>query len=1266
MGKKGRKAIYFTLDALFGIVLIGIALTVASKYYISEIRQPQISFYSHDIVSSFSNIRISELNNSYVQSLISRGEIINPNNTIIEQIGEFYILNKSDLARNLSVTASRNMIPRKYGFEVLINDESVYKNGTNSSTELISSRRLISGIEKFKPIKGATSKVYLESIQKKLYSKYLYFGGFVGQGNITGVIELDYGVNISGAYIETDAGKNYSLYINDNLCNSNLGTSQGSMSSEGHDLSVCKDYFDAGKNNITIMFDGELETSYIGGGYLRVDYYTDELARESENRVKEYLPGIEGIINLYSSFYVPGTADNISVYLHYYVSTFNVTNNTFYLTIGNETVFQDNNLTGEKTKIITVQNITKFLSLASMDLNTIPIRAGFENVTFGYIYEGNGDVVLITDISGSMDYQMGSGSTGTARNCDHSSFNLSSTARLSVAKCLDSEFVSDILEINGNRLGLVSFSTSTDTSDTVYPITDEAALNNTIGIAVPESGYNANGYTCICCGINSATSVLTENMSVVTLIASGASWLYNNFSFTEVPIQDSSGNNWYDLNYANESGWFTGSTILGSTNSYSYTPGVDTEIGNAITNGATFVNLSEVAGDQSTPQVEFSSGLSYTANTWGTAGNSDGWDSDYGIFGRGSGDIRINLDPNEDTNQADNTVASDDGIRIYAGTGWEDSNNDCTMAAAAGIEITITSEMYEILNSANGKADLTFDWYLDRYGTIDDQEAAWVKVQFGTDASMTYLGGNKDNSNTPYDSSNEVYYCENDAGSYACPGLVSNTSKYSVKSLITAPGSYYMIFGGAVDEYNDNDCDESFEFRFDNILLSIANETDKYYFRKHFNIADIDTVQRGILNVLSDDSAKIYLNGNQIYEDSDIQVAEYWNARGKKVSGENFRQGDNVIAVELSNANDAAKFDLELLGVDNERDLAMMVMTDGQANVECAEQSTGDASQDAIQAACEAREDYGIIVYAVGYSDEAEETTLMEIAQCGDGVYVKSSNVTELKDFYQDVASTIVSAARHSQTIEVSGNITSSILYPDSYIMVDYTPITEPPAFGEISIIREEKNFDNCTFNVNFPTDIRISDAKLTSYSSEHWTDLLTVNGDVVFNLSEFSDYYGPLGDPFLINIPPNLIGENNTFYVRTGDSPDNFTGCSLNNSLIYTAELTASVSYKDILEKAVGCTWDIEFDDGTNTTINVPPSYSGAKQCYYTSSQIYYDANDTYDDAMFSLLDNLDFDDDGRLYLNLEDHNFVVGAISVGKVPYPWGPAIAEVRIWR
>jgi hypothetical protein len=1239
-----KKGFYFTLDAIFATVLIGTALALLSFYFITDTTYPQINYYSQDIVSALSNIRLSELNDTYVQQLIADGTITNENNSIIEQIGEFYVLNKTELANNLTKLVSDKLIPSKFGFEILINNESIYTNGTSERSELVSTRRLISGIEKDRPIRGSTSKVYLESIKSKSFFTYLYFGGFIGQGNITGFIDdVPDTSNISQIYVEMDAGFDFSIKINDIVCSSNLSVGTGSMTADAWDISYCNSSIVPGaQNNFSIQFLGDLDSAYIGGGFIKIAYQTNKLQTESNNgTIIEYLPGIEGIVNLYSSFNVPGTLNNITVYLHYNIGEINETNNTFYLTIANQTIFRDNNFSGEKNQTLTVLNITEFLTLASMDRKTVPIRIGFENATFGYIYEGNADVALITDVSGSMDDQMGSTSTGTLRNCDDSNYNLSTTRRISVAKCLDVDFADQIINITGNKVGLISYEASTDTSDTVYPTTSLTSIENTIGTSVPETGYNAGGYTCICCGINSARDILVENITTIDLISSGSSWLYNNFTINGDIKLDSVNNSWYNVNYENESQWFSGNAILGSTNGYSYSPTVDTEMGSDLSGNTLYANLWENAGDTVGAPNDFSSNiLNYTANTFGIGAGDDGWDYASGVY-----DYANSVTFNEVSSQR---------LDIFT----KDNNNQ--VSGAYGIEVNITGAMYDIINSDSGKITLSFNYRWDESGKFEGYEdQVWIKGRWTSPTSGEhYLGSDLDSGTSDPDATFEIDV-ENDPDADITNGYHSQ----ELQSWVEDSGMYYLDLGGKL--LRDSTNEEGY-FRFDNIMIEITNSTDYYYFRKNFTV-NIDEMGIGVLNVLSDDYAKVYLNGELVDLDTTVHEAEYWNRRGKNIQVDKFVDGTNVLAVEVQNMDEAMKFDLELINVNSSRSRAMMVMTDGNANRQCGEQSTGSSSGDAIQAACDARENYGITVYAVGFSDDADEITLQGIADCGDGVYVKSNNITVLEEFYADVASSIVSASRRSQTIEIEGNLTSSLLYGDSYIEIEYTPIASAPSFGEIAIIREEKNFDNCTFEVYIPDDVRVTDAKLTSYSSEHWTDAVLVNDNEIYNLTTYSEDYGPMGDPFLVNVPvDDLVTGNNTFFVRTGDSGENFTGCSLNNSFIYESQVTASVSYSDVLEKAEGCNWQIEFDNLGSTIVDVPQGYSGTKNCFYTNALIDYDQNDTYDDAMFKLLDNLDFDNDGRIYVDLEEKNFVIGAISVGKISYPWGPAIAEVRVWK
>ena len=84
-----------------------------------------------------------------------------------------------------------------------------------------------------------------------------------------------------------------------------------------------------------------------------------------------------------------------------------------------------------------------------------------------------------------------------------------------------------------------------------------------------------------------------------------------------------------------------------------------------------------------------------------------------------------------------------------------------------------------------------------------------------------------------------------------------------------------------------------------------------------------------------------------------------------------------------------------------------------------------------------------------------------------------------------------------------------------------------------------------------------------------HVASLYILRDNVLFNLSYFSNDYTTLGDPFIINIQSDILSSGtNNFSIRTGDSIENFTGCSQNNTFIYNAMLRASVSYSDVLEK--------------------------------------------------------------------------------------------------
>ncbi|MCX6747139.1 MAG: VWA domain-containing protein [Candidatus Pacearchaeota archaeon] len=86
----------------------------------------------------------------------------------------------------------------------------------------------------------------------------------------------------------------------------------------------------------------------------------------------------------------------------------------------------------------------------------------------------------------------------------------------------------------------------------------------------------------------------------------------------------------------------------------------------------------------------------------------------------------------------------------------------------------------------------------------------------------------------------------------------------------------------------------------------------------------------------------------------------------------------------------------------------IIVMSDGEANVKCAAQNTGNAAQDAIKASCDAKANLeNLTVYSIGVGENANEGTLVNISNCGGGKYFSAINISELIDVYRRVAEEI-------------------------------------------------------------------------------------------------------------------------------------------------------------------------------------------------------------------------------------------------------------------
>ena len=317
------------------------------------------------------------------------------------------------------------------------------------------------------------------------------------------------------------------------------------------------------------------------------------------------------------------------------------------------------------------------------------------------------------------------------------------------------------------------------------------------------------------------------------------------------------------------------------------------------------------------------------------------------------------------------------------------------------------------------------------------------------------------------------------------------------------------------------------------------------------------------------------------------------------------------------------------------------------------------------------------LITIVAFGNGADQSMMQDIACCDDcDNYYNANNAEDLLGIYKDIAREIIHLQYEAQVANVTGNI-STTLFPDSYIEFNYTPQLLPQEYGRIPLTVETPRFNNNITEGTFyiPNNALLYDAKITSYSSDKWTDKALINYDGnwidFYNLSTYGSIYYLLGDPYIVNIPLDLTGQgNNQVRIGTGISPWNSTGGSVEDRVVYTIGMDLNVNYTGVFAKAEGCDWTIEFEDGTEEVIPIPSSYAGDEDCIFDETTDCNDppfSDDAINNAVCYLFKQLDFDNTGKLFVKFGPTDLDIETYSIGKkIPYMWGPTVVEVRVWK
>ncbi|MFH1779539.1 MAG: VWA domain-containing protein [Candidatus Micrarchaeota archaeon] len=508
-----KKGLVFSIDALFALFLLLLAVPLlflaSSNVLAPAVVNENLHSVSRSAVNLLAETSISDvLTDSYVRDLFAQGVLDSKdyNKTLMEVIGSFWANGDEgnlSIASNLSEYFLSKVMAPNSKWALYYAQDLVYNSSELNPTDSLSlSRRFVSGVAKGLPATGCVARASVQKIGGKNEKSYYFFGGFIGQGNISVLLpSIPSDAVISSVFLELNAGDNFTFFVNGFDCGL-FNKTPGNASVDSWSIvdSVCLNNVAKGSVNLfTLNFTGfDVRKHFIGGGFIKITFDTQQLNPGIVNYSRIYFAGVNGLINEYSSFYVPGDLINITASLH-------LRNNyTTLFTVGNETILNDSGGSlDERIVTVPVSAFTGAYSLSDLSLKTIPFRLSAEaNITGGEI--GNADIILVTDVSGSMAWRVDTDSVNgvTVTNCSSPDLFFGNTSRISVAKCVDKAFIDTILETEGNRIGLVSFSSSVVN---YYNLTTDASA-----LKAHVDSYVATGSTCIPCSINKAYDLLSQ------------------------------------------------------------------------------------------------------------------------------------------------------------------------------------------------------------------------------------------------------------------------------------------------------------------------------------------------------------------------------------------------------------------------------------------------------------------------------------------------------------------------------------------------------------------------------------------------------------------------------------------------------------------------------------------------------------------------------------------------------------------------------------
>ena len=124
-----KRGYFFVLDAMLGLFILIIGVFLVTSAYVNIPQTTQVQLLSGDLLNFLSSTKIKDLNNPYAGiggELWNQQDITDADNSLLQQIGEFYAKKKFDVAEKFIHNISAGVISPQFTYEVWINDVLLY------------------------------------------------------------------------------------------------------------------------------------------------------------------------------------------------------------------------------------------------------------------------------------------------------------------------------------------------------------------------------------------------------------------------------------------------------------------------------------------------------------------------------------------------------------------------------------------------------------------------------------------------------------------------------------------------------------------------------------------------------------------------------------------------------------------------------------------------------------------------------------------------------------------------------------------------------------------------------------------------------------------------------------------------------------------------------------------------------------------------------------------------------------------------------------